>query len=439
LIPVNPKKRKPPELEEIYVCDVEFSGRHRKDMGDLNALGLSIAEVGLLQPIVVTKGRRLVGGDTSADGRTFRTVYRLVAGERRLRAVVGLDRTTIKAYVVSNLQDAAALLRAERDESTCRKEFTPSEAVAIGTELEKIEKAKAKDRQKETQAKPGQRVGTQGKEKFSTPDAGRATDKVAEAVGMSRPTYEKAKKVVEAAREDPAAFGDLPNRMDQTGKVHQAHQEMKRRQRRQELEQKAATAGPLAGDAARVIEGDCLDVMCRLESGGERFRLVFADPPYNEGVDYGDGSKADQLPDEVFLDGIRCRLEAASRLRTGDGSLWVLISNRYTPEFVLMLRGLGLHQRALITWYETFGVNCARNFNRCSRHLLYFVKDPARFVFSPDAVNRASDRQKKYNDRRADQGGKNWDEVWGIDPSIPRLFGTASSLLKKSILGAGIE
>jgi hypothetical protein len=52
---------------------------------------------------------------------------------------------------------------------------------------------------------------------------------------MSGRTYEKAKKVVEAARQDPATFGDLTGQMDHTGKVHQAHQELKRRQRRQEL------------------------------------------------------------------------------------------------------------------------------------------------------------------------------------------------------------
>src|SRR5262249_46230351 len=41
--------------------------------------------------------------------------------------------------------------------------------------------------------------------------------------------------------------------------------------------------------------------------------------------------------------------------------------------------------------------------------------------FNREAVTRLSDRQTKYNDRRADPRGKIWDDVW----VIPRLVGTA--------------
>jgi site-specific DNA-methyltransferase (adenine-specific) len=37
---------------------------------------------------------------------------------------------------------------------------------------------------------------------------------------------------------------------------------------------------------------------------------------------------------------------------------------------------------------------------------------------------RPSDRQTKYADKRADPAGKLWDNVWGINPPIPRLTGT---------------
>jgi hypothetical protein len=45
----------------------------------------------------------------------------------------------------------------------------------------------------------------------------RTTSKAAEAAGLSRKTYEKAKAVVEAAEQDPQLFGDLPAQMDATG------------------------------------------------------------------------------------------------------------------------------------------------------------------------------------------------------------------------------
>jgi site-specific DNA-methyltransferase (adenine-specific) len=81
--------------------------------------------------------------------------------------------------------------------------------------------------------------------------------------------------------------------------------------------------------------------------------------------------------------------------------------------------------RAWITWYETFGINQANNFNRCSRRLLYCTKGEG-LVFNHDAFTRPSDRQVKYGDRRADPGGKLWDDVWGVNPKIPRVVGTAA-------------
>jgi site-specific DNA-methyltransferase (adenine-specific) len=52
--------------------------------------------------------------------------------------------------------------------------------------------------------------------------------------------------------------------------------------------------------------------------------------------------------------------------------------------------------------------------------------DARRFVFNRDAVTRPSDRQAKYADKRANPRGKLWDDVWGINPPIPRLTGTCN-------------
>ena len=105
-------------------------------------------------------------------------------------------------------------------------------------------------------------------------------------------------------------------------------------------------------------------------------RLIFADPPYNIGIDYGRGSKADSLPEAVYLTWCQEWLNACLRLLTDDGSLWVMINDEYADHFGLLLRKTGLHRRAWIKWYETFGVNCTNNFNRCSRHIFYCVKTP---------------------------------------------------------------
>jgi ParB family chromosome partitioning protein len=190
---------------EALLSEIRIGTRHRKDPGDISALARSIEEIGLLHPVVVTPD------------------LELIAGRRRLEAVkkLGWDRVPVRMI------DLKEIVRGEFAENALRKNFTPSEAVAIGKALEALEKQKAQERQKATRAKKGQKVGAG---KLPTPressEHGRVRDKVAAVVGMSGTTYEKAKKVVEAAEADPEVNGPLVEVMDKTGKVDRAHRKL---------------------------------------------------------------------------------------------------------------------------------------------------------------------------------------------------------------------
>jgi site-specific DNA-methyltransferase (adenine-specific) len=197
--------------------------------------------------------------------------------------------------------------------------------------------------------------------------------------------------------------------------TREAARESQKQAKRQALNQSSLTAAL----GCSIILGDCCETLANLKAASAR--LVFADPPYNIGVDYGDGPAADRLSDSRYLDWCENWMKQAQRVLSADGSFWVLIGDEYAAEFGIILKRIGFTRRAWVKWYETFGVNCANNFNRCSRHLFYCVKDAKRFVFHGEAVNRPSDRQTKYADARANPGGKIWDDVW----QIPRLVGTA--------------
>lgn len=93
---------------------INSEGRFRKDFGDIDALAASIAEIGLLQPI---------GIDSN---------YRLVFGERRLRACLSLGWEKIPARTVH----LDSILKGELAENEFRKDFTHSERVAIGEAIE---------------------------------------------------------------------------------------------------------------------------------------------------------------------------------------------------------------------------------------------------------------------------------------------------------------
>ena len=87
----------------IGVHDIEVGNRARADLGDLADLMASIRTLGLLQPIVVTHDNKLIAG-----GRRLESCRRL-----------GLDE--VQVVVAEHIHDAVDLLKAERDENTCRK------------------------------------------------------------------------------------------------------------------------------------------------------------------------------------------------------------------------------------------------------------------------------------------------------------------------------
>lgn len=203
----------------------------------------------------------------------------------------------------------------------------------------------------------------------------------------------------------------------------------KRAESKRKSQEQAATLTLPGQDDLLLIQQDVLAGLGFVRDHHSPARLIFADPPYNIGVDYGKGADADDLDDEKFIDWCRAWIAACCECLADDGSLWVMINDEYADHFGILLREQGLHRRSWIKWYETFGVNCSKNFNRTSRHIFYCVRDPKRFVFHTEAVNRPSDRQAKYGDKRANPDGKIWDDVWGVNPPIPRVVGTANERL----------
>jgi hypothetical protein len=81
----------PPNTSVMPISDIVIGPRHRRDLGDIDVLAASIAELTLLQPIVI------------------RPVGCLIDGRRRLRAAEVLGWTEIPVHVV----DLDAVVRGE--------------------------------------------------------------------------------------------------------------------------------------------------------------------------------------------------------------------------------------------------------------------------------------------------------------------------------------
>lgn len=164
-----------------------------------------------------------------------------------------------------------------------------------------------------------------------------------------------------------------------------------------------------------IVTGDCLDVLPTIGDG--QVDLVVTDPPYNIGIDYGAGKRADRRGDYPAW----CQrwIEQCYRVLRDGGSLWIVSGQEHGADIDLAIQRAGFTMRNRITWHETFGVYCHNKFGRCSRPIFYAVKGDG-FVFHKDAVTVPSARQEKYGDRRANPAGKIMGDVW----QVSRVCGT---------------
>jgi N6-adenosine-specific RNA methylase IME4 len=263
-------------------------------MGDIASLAGSMAELGLLQPIVVRPDGILIAG--------------------RLRAAERLGWETIRVTVV----DLDEIARGEFAENAVRKDFTLSEAVAIKRALEPIERGAAQKRMRA--GKPS--------EKFSEGAKGNALDKIAKATGKHRTTLAKAEAIVDAAEAEPEKFSKLLEQMDHTGRVNGVYRRLTIAKRAELIR---AEPPPLPGNGP--------------------YRVLVADPPWQYHVRDNDPSKEGVRPYHSMSVEEICTVDVGS-IAHADAVLWLWVVN-----FVLVrglhlpvLRAWGFEGVTLMTW-----------------------------------------------------------------------------------------
>ena len=300
----------------MKISDIQIGKRHRIGASHIDELVASIEELGLLQPIVVTEDKHLV------------------AGFRRLKAFEHLGRKDIPTVVAENLTEAVHLLKAERDENLCRVGFTPEEAVGMGEAIAETYKPIAVENQTVEAAKHGKKGGRpketlgktlpKGSEPKPRDESARTLSQAAAAVGMSRPTYEKAQAVIEAAKENPA-FRPLVDEMNRTGKVSGA---FKKLQRTVAAEQINAEPPPLPTGPFRVIVAD---PPWRYDARGD-------DPTHRAGNPYPSMTIAEIAAMPV------------EKLACDDAALWMWVTNSHLPEVWPIIESWGFTYKTMLTW-----------------------------------------------------------------------------------------
>jgi ParB-like chromosome segregation protein Spo0J len=187
----------------LKIADIKIGPRFRKDLGNIDTLARSIAEIGLLHPVVINQNNELI------------------AGTRRLQACKSLGWNEIGVTIV-NLDD---IIKGEFAENTARKDFTYSEMIELKKVIEPQISKQAQEREK---------AGIPCEESAQ----GRTREKVAQFAGVSHDTLRKAEEVVQAAEQNPEKFEIILEQMDNDEISVNKAREIVRHQRRLEALQK---------------------------------------------------------------------------------------------------------------------------------------------------------------------------------------------------------
>ena len=212
--------------------------------------------------------------------------------------------------------------------------------------------------------------------------------------------------------------------------------DLRRKRTMQLIEEQATVDEQRNGQAAEnlvteLLIGDCRQLMPQ-SLADESIDLALTDPPYNIGLKYHDQYDDNQQTEE-FLGLLEDAARQLHRVLTPTGSLFLFMGTWLQAETLVLLKRLGFHHRRTIAWYNTFGQAQQGNFTPSWTAIHYVTKHPTNFTFSADAIRVPSQRQLRYNDKRAKAKGKLPDDSWVLVPDqYPECFLPDSDLWLQS-------
>lgn len=154
--------------------------------------------------------------------------------------------------------------------------------------------------------------------------------------------------------------------------------------------------GPLALNTVHGM--DCVTGLNRLPH--DYVHLVFADPPYNIGMEYGNGSFQDRL--RAYYDQCAEWFRAIHRTLKPGGSFYLMHYPEQCADLLPRLRGTAFVLQRWITWFYPTNIGQSpNNWTRSQRAILFCTKGPAPAYFNgladPQPYRNPTDRRIKEN------------------------------------------
>ena len=155
-----------------------------------------------------------------------------------------------------------------------------------------------------------------------------------------------------------------------------------------------------------IILGDCTIELEKIASN--TVDLIVADPPYNVGKDYGNGS--DRQAFEDYMAFTRKWLTECHRVLKDTGTMYVFVGFRYISYLYQILeQELGMNFVNWISWHYTQGIGKTKGFSPRHDDILMFSKSDV-YTFNLDAIRIPQKSYRKVNNMR----GANPGDVWEV-------------------------
>ena len=241
---------------QIPISSIIVEERFRKDFGPIDELAASITENGLITPIAV---------ETMPGG-----TYRLLAGERRLRACKALGMETIPIRVYDEGLSELRQRQIELEENIQRKDMTWLEECTLKREIHNM------------------RLAIHGKKTSTAPDApGWSMRDTAKLLDETHANLSLDLNLANAVNQFPEVDWDaFKNKSEARKQVNKLTKTLGRQVAAAEFEQKLGTPEPGKTNANVLAEriassyliGDCVEMMRKLPANFADF--VEIDPPY---------------------------------------------------------------------------------------------------------------------------------------------------------------
>ena len=157
----------------------------------------------------------------------------------------------------------------------------------------------------------------------------------------------------------------------------------------------------------KIYNGKCLDFIDHIED--KSCKLLFADPPYNMGKNFGN-NKDKWETIEAYKNWSIEWIEKFYNKISDDGSIMIMGHPRFSSYLIPFLDEKFSYTNQIIFYY-TDGMPEKKNFEKRYEVILYYRKNEKKFIFNVDPVRVPLVRYDKTSNPK----GKNPNDVWQIN------------------------